>query len=81
MSLEYEAWCASEPDLAAVSRTASLVMSFLLDIDNRAVVATKDVRSWNLHWGDSVFVVVDVMGPEIAGRWSLAAEAGRRGAR
>jgi hypothetical protein len=82
MSLEYEAWCTSEPDVAAVARTASLVMSFLLDIDDRAVVAKKDVKLWDLYWGDSVFVVVDVMGPEfaeIAGRWSLTAETGRRG--
>ncbi|MBE8525886.1 hypothetical protein ILP97_51855 [Amycolatopsis sp. H6(2020)] len=82
MSLEYEAWCASEPNLGAVARTASLVMSLVLDVDDRAVTVSEHADAWHLSWDDSVFVVVDVSGPElaeIAGRWTLAAEAGRRG--
>ena len=85
MSLEYEAWCEQEPDLAVIARTAALLMSLLLDVGDRVVGVeeggkVRQVRQ--LSWGDSSFVLVDILGPEFAevdGRWTLTAEMGRRG--
>ncbi|MEQ0558873.1 hypothetical protein ABJI51_07310 [Amycolatopsis sp. NEAU-NG30] len=82
MSLEYEAWCVSRPDVLVVSRTSSLLMKLVLGVDDRIVVPEKIGELWRLTWGVSVFAQVDIMGPELAeipGRWTLSAAMGRRG--
>lgn len=81
MSLEYEASCEQQPDVAAVARTASLMMRLILDVDDGIVRVDQRDELWHLCWSDSVFAVVVVLGPEFSeiGRWTLTAEMGRRG--
>jgi hypothetical protein len=82
VSLAYEAWCAAEPDIAAISRTSTLILCALLDVDDTAVTPVADRWCWELHWGSAAFAQVFVHGTEYAeipGRWTVSAEQGHRG--
>ncbi|WP_370948546.1 hypothetical protein AB5J62_13465 [Amycolatopsis sp. cg5] len=83
MSLEYEAWCAEEPDLSRVARVTTLIMRSVFMLGEHETRCTLEERdSARFDWGDSVFCLVSKTGPDFAEDprcWTLFAESGSRG--